>query len=741
VNVFQPIESPTPLLRSITTLLSREFAPSEKHLLAEILIDACEHVTDDNTARIPGLLGEDYGLMPMASSWIENWKRILIPRLLSVNRPQTRAAIIATLKEAYSAIQETPSYRAELIKLIIDNRDDLIAIEGSEPIFSILEDEVVIEVSERDEEQPDSNIIPSSIQLLISLVDADESPEPVAHLAVQTLITIFSELSFTALSLQENNRKLSLIIFDTLLRLLSHMHDPQPRLLALQFLVRLRADRDHRVYFALESYDANESVAYLASLINRLPDSLMRAHKDEILEEHVARNKSTRTRIAPSRATTGFAPGELPGQGLETLADTREHTILWQLPEALPFRVVEPDSIKTSLRSFDGDFILPVSRYIAALTSLIRTEHSWELVSYILCHLPVQLSNKHLFCGPNTRQAILELLLLLSKGVIDGSLASQTAEDCPENLKIRDLQGLAHHTLSTLISYKASFDLQQRHLLIEAFYAGLNGPFSTIKCCLHALSLAAFEASPSLSKCLPRILEKLAQIMSNPNMAVHILTFLAMVSSVPSLHASFTEDDFKMVFGVALQYLQHYNQLRNSPTRSWALSQHVRQQSYVTVYSWFTVLRITDRPAHIPYVTRQLLLANEGREVLDGATEVCFDWLARNTHGCANSEKRVAHDIILQPNIAKPATLGPSKTWLYGNSFLTVKALDRKGWVEALSRRPSGSAGIVCRSEDLVRIGVDRVPPDLRACLLDDLLEAPPEASHNIELVRVRSYQ
>ncbi|KAH6911891.1 hypothetical protein BKA70DRAFT_1422604 [Coprinopsis sp. MPI-PUGE-AT-0042] len=200
-------------------------------------------------------------------------------------------------------------------------------------------------------------------------------------------------------------------------------------------------------------------------------------------------------------------------------------------------------------------------------------------------------------------------------------------------------------------------------------------------------------------------------------MAVHILTFLSMVSSVPSLHASFTEDDFKMVFGVALQYLQHYNQLRNSPTRSWALSQHVRQQSYVTVYSWFTVLRLPDRPAHIPYVTRQLLLANEGREVLDGATEVCFDWLARNTYGCANSEKTVAHNIILQPNIAKPATVGPSKTWLYGNSFLTVKALDRKGW------------------EDLIRIGADRIPPDLQACLLEDLLEAPAlEASHNIEL-------
>ncbi|KAF8874312.1 hypothetical protein CPB84DRAFT_1752992 [Gymnopilus junonius] len=101
-------------------------------------------------------------------------------------------------------------------------------------------------------------------------------------------------------------------------------------------------------------------------------------------------------------------------------------------------------------------------------------------------------------------------------------------------------------------------------------------------------------------------------------------------------HVNFTKADFKMVFGVALQYLQHYNRKHVSPTMSWALSQHVRILSYSAVYVWFLAVKLPDRPRHIKYITRQLLLANEGNTVVDGPTEVCFDWLARYAYVSAD---------------------------------------------------------------------------------------------------------
>jgi tuberous sclerosis protein 2 len=104
-----------------------------------------------------------------------------------------------------------------------------------------------------------------------------------------------------------------------------------------------------------------------------------------------------------------------------------------------------------------------------------------------------------------------------------------------------------------------------------------------------------------------------------------------------------------MVFGVALQYLQHYNQQNASPTMSWALSQYVRILSFTVLYTWFLSLKLPDRPRHIRFIARQLLLANEGNAEVDDATEVCFDLLARCTYATADPRpaSSALSDIIL----------------------------------------------------------------------------------------------
>jgi hypothetical protein len=219
-----------------------------------------------------------------------------------------------------------------------------------------------------------------------------------------------------------------------------------------------------------------------------------------------------------------------------------------------------------------------------------------------------------------------------------------------------------------------------------------------------------------MKKYLTRILEKLSQIMSNPEMAVHILSFLAFVGSLRELHYNFTEGDFKMVFGVALQYLQHYNRPGSSPTTSWALSQHLRLVAYYTIYSWFLAVKLPDRPHHVPFITRQLLLANEGRDEVDEPTEVCFDWLARYTY--ASADPRPANS-LLSEIIMNPTSPGSSevavteKTWLVGNAFVTIRALTRLGWIEILSRRPSGYTKFLCRVENVPMVGTGDVDPDM----------------------------
>jgi hypothetical protein len=563
--------------------------------------------------------------------------------------------------------------------------------------------------------------------------DATTLPRAVG--AVIALVGVFSQLAFTPYALTKENLDLAVRIYDTFVNLMVEGKSSRARLTILQFMMRTRADRDHRMYYVDAAYDPDGCFSALASLIDRAagakevpreePTSdsdFLRKARARFPQERdgrrVSRGRGTKVSHSESSRSRSRAT-QLPLRGVSVpAAKPRDPT--WQVPESLPFMILNADTPSDGLLSYDPvrgehEHVLQLSNYLTALVKILDKEKNWEILSYILCQLPVQLANKHLFCGPKCREVLAKLLTTLCTGLINSELASEV-DRWPQGLKARDAHSLAYHTVSVLISYRRYFDVRQKYLLVEVLQAGLNGQPSAIKCCLHGLSLAAFELQSSMKKCLTRILEKLSQIMSNPEMAVHILSFLVFVGSLRELHSNFTDSDFKMVFGVALQYLQHYNRPGSSPTTSWALSQHLRLVSYYTVYTWFLAVKLPDRPQHIPYITRQLLLANEGKEEVDEQTEVCFDWLARYTY--ASADPRPANS-LLSDIVMNPTTPGPSevavteKTWIVGNAFVSIRTLARLGWIEILSRRPSGYTKFLCRVENVPMVGTGDVDPDM----------------------------
>ncbi|KAL4245638.1 hypothetical protein ABKN59_010788 [Abortiporus biennis] len=523
--------------------------------------------------------------------------------------------------------------------------------------------------------------------------------------AVVALVTSFTQLAFSAYALAGHQLNVTTRIFQALVSLLSPSSSSKTKITVLQFLMRLRVDRDHRIYYSSAAYDMDGHVLSLCSQVSRTErantgrggddsslaeeNDIRRAYSSRVPPERNGRKTSRgaeRSKSAASRSRSRAPPRVHPPR------PTRMANPLWTHPETTPFNILaEADTPSTTLISFDPAgpgqrVVLPLSSYLAKLVEIIRTENDWEVLSYVLCHLPTQMANKHLFCGPKSRHVISDLLDGLTMGILDGSLAT-TILYWPEGLIARDAHGLAYHTLTVLISYRSSFkDIHQLHRLVEVLLLGLNGQPSTIKCCLHALSLCAFELQPSMTKYLPRILEKLSQIMSNPSMAVHIIDFLAIVGSLDTLHTNFTEEDFKMVFGVALQYLQHHNRADGTVSISWALSQHVRVMSYYIVYLWFLAVKLPDRPRHIKFITRQLLLANEGKDEIDEPAEVCFDWLARYTY--ASADPRPAESalsaIIFNPSHAQSSSEPAlsEKTWIAGHSIVTIRTLARRGWAE-----------------------------------------------------------
>ncbi|KAI0077669.1 hypothetical protein K474DRAFT_1642914 [Panus rudis PR-1116 ss-1] len=566
--------------------------------------------------------------------------------------------------------------------------------------------------------------------------------------AVCALVTAFSQLAFTGLALNIHHRELAARIFRLLLDVVTNSPSSKAKITALQFLVRLRVDRDHRVYYASTDYDENGHVHSLAALIgraeNRGSNMNLRMQEDatdarrarpKVPQERKGRRMSRGPARRASNSQSGRSQSRVVGSSVPTLRQkTHQHEQLWSLPETLPFSITgEGDTPSDGLISYDpacpvDRYVLRFSRYLLAIKYIFEHETDWEVLSYALCHLPTQLSNKHLFCGPNSRIVIADLVNMLCVGILEDKLF--TSVQWPEGVVARDAHGLVYHILTVLISYKRCFpEAQPRHRLVEVFFAGLNGQPATIKCSLHALSLSAFELQPSMTKYLSRILEKLSQIMSNPLMAVHIIDFLSIVGSLPALHANFTEGDYKMVFGVALQYLQHYNRAEGQVSVSWALSQHVRIMSYYIVYLWFLSMKLPDRPHHVKFITRQLLLANEGRSEVDEPAEVCFDWLARYTYASADPRpaNSLLSEIIMNPAHAErssePAT--SQKTWVAGNSLVTIRVLARRGWVEVWTRRASGLTKFLCRAENVPLVTPGDVDPDIVSLPAALALERP----------------
>ena len=613
----------------------------------------------------------------------------------------------------------------------------------------------------------------------IPLSSAPEPPGmPAALGAVVALVHIFAQLAFTPYSLSDRNRALAVRVFRILVDLVSTAKSARARLAILQFFFRLRVDRDHRLYSVYGRYDRLGSIAALAGLIGRVgaadvipanggmgneppaheeqqpavdPQEIIRARAraPERNGRHASRGRDAR----PSRSTSSRSRSRVPnrqvtGGGVPSSVERKPRKSIWAVPESLPFTIPEFDTPSDGLISYDphgpgNRIVLPVSLLILAIVDIVTKEKDWEILSYVLCHLPTLLANKHFFCGPKSRSAISKLLIKLCSKVSQGDLGSGVT-NWPTGLKPRDAQGLACYSLSVLISYRQCFEPARQHVLVEVLIAGLSGQPSTIKACLQALSLSAFELPDSVKRFLPSILAKLSQIMTNASMAVHIINFLAIIGSLPHLYANFTESDFKLVFGVALQYLRLHNRPElSSPETSWALSQHLRVMSYYIVYLWFLALKLVDRPKHVKYITRQLLLANGGQDDIDEPAEVCFDWLARYTYASADPRpaNSMLNDIVMNPvahqNSPEAVT---EKTWIVGNAVVTIRALPRIGWVEVTARRASGLTRILARIENVPMVGPGEVDPDVIS--VPAMLSMDHESlGEENELYQVRSVQ
>ncbi|WAQ80820.1 hypothetical protein PtA15_1A158 [Puccinia triticina] len=547
--------------------------------------------------------------------------------------------------------------------------------------------------------------------------------------------------------------------------------DNRARLAILKCLLRLRADEEHRIQFVRDL-----EIEGLAQIIGRVIDpsrsdasALPSPDKKACVSPATSKPRAAptffRENCEPGATNMGKRSASMTTNATATIGTTEpldEGKPLWTVPDNLNEFGWEPKietqsthclvtydhivrkdwdpsqdhlSVKNNSPSTCHHVvrhmtILPIPDYLAVLIAILRYEVDWELVSYVLCHLPGQLSNKHFTCEPRASQQIHQLRRFLCSGIKTDTLLHQVRFPPRQRVKLTDAHAISYQTLSTLIAYKALFDKSQADEMVGAFVKGLSKYKDTAKACIHALSLACHELQPSITKFLPEILRGLTKIVSSAFVSVHILELLGFLGQIPSLYANLTEEEFKMIFGISLQYITTHNQLQqleesrsahasanhHTPPRAAGIStseislaedvelafqQYVYFMAFYIIALWFVSLKLPERKKYVTFITRKLVQACEGKQGLDEPTEVCFDMLNRYTYSNAEPKPRMKQskfNQIINSSLGKSVR---TTSWIIGNSILTIKCLSRPGWTEVCVKRPSGMVKMIWELENL----------------------------------------
>ncbi|TIB02497.1 hypothetical protein E3P96_02144 [Wallemia ichthyophaga] len=501
---------------------------------------------------------------------------------------------------------------------------------------------------------------------------------------------------------------------------------PTARIHALQFFFHLRADRDYRIF---ADFDLDDALKPSAAILKRVRQDIgmndeergrgrtsrrveIRGRSRDQLDKDLEKRLHDRNRSTSRPPTTGMA-----STGASQLQSPRD--MLWMIPEQLPFELTRSSRPAEGMVTHDPDTAtdkqvpLPVSEYISTLVKILEYETDWEIVSYLLCQLPLQLANKNFFSGPRAADSLRDLRGVLCNGLLKDRFSEYV--QLPQGIKRTEVYAVAYQSLTVLVAYRRLFDKSAHDEMIEAFLQGLSRYHSTARPCVHALVLCCYELQNSMVRYMGSAIQKLSQIMSAASMGSHILELLVSVGHMPTLFSNFTEADYRRVFGMTLQYIQYHNAINADPgsrpggIAERTLSEHVLSIAYYNIYIWFLSIKLKDRSHYVPIIIRGLLVANEHSGKIDEQSEVCFDMIMRYAYSNVNPRtiRSPLSELLLSPtpNSYTKKAPGTFKQWIVGNAVISVEALDRAGWMQIIIRRPSGSTTLLSKLENFSLVG------------------------------------
>ncbi|KAK3944126.1 tuberous sclerosis 2 protein [Diplogelasinospora grovesii] len=664
--------------------------------------------------------------LPSDAEWMGNLKLVLEGLFLDRSRrPLTRLQALEVIIDSYGFLCLVPDsvnegHIADLVKRVlsgISDENDTVVLQKTVAFL--------VDVAERADMHLFNDIVDALKSVIASERDKVAVPvpstqqpnqvyahEPVSCFSPQSLSDVATRgyVHIFMRSMNSDSTKATRA-FTALVHIArSNACETDARLTAMKMLFRLRADYQKRVY--LLATTENEG---LAGSLYRTETSLARKLAEDAAQPPRLSRSDQGGQSRTSRGIS-FTQGQTGERGLNArpVAAPRpssqkpQRLWSWPDPEALP----EPPRSRPShlLLTHKGDgndeaselrgAVLDMGSWLQALLSLFQG-CDWEVYSFMLVHLPAQLSCHAIFKGAIPQ--ILELRRLLCE-----LIRSNTFQEPPSfsGLRRPDVANCLFHSLVMLLSYHEHFQKSEEDEIVKTFMHGITD--KTAKTCIHCLSVCCHELPLSISKSLVTILQRMSQVITQPFVAMHILEFLACLSRMHSLYSNFRDDEYRIVFAICFRYLQYVRDKKHStrsshagePSGHWEaataqptddLPQYVYALAYHVITFWFLAVKINDRPNHIGWIAKNLFTDPDGSASNDEQAQITLDFMQRVAFSDAG-------DSTWDP-LFKEQNFGEivQKRWVIGNSIVTIRQAKESGWAEITRRYPSGTSSFAVR--------------------------------------------
>lgn len=335
--------------------------------------------------------------------------------------------------------------------------------------------------------------------------------------------------------------------------------------------------------------------------------------------------------------------------------------------------------------------ILDMGVWLDFMTKILSNGAHWDLYSYVLVHLPLQLSNPSLFSNQ-----VKTLQILHSTIVIQLNSGDFQEPPADAGIKKGDVALCLYQILVMLLPYHESFSRRMTEDTVRTFRLGMEKWDRTGKCCIHALALCCYELPSYIEKQVVGITEMMQKRISQPELAMDILEFLGCLARIQEAYGKADIDFYRKIFGVCIRYLQYaWDQQRNpsvenASTRGHSstnrqsgssadfartvnghdthgISAYVYTLAYQTIIFWFLSIDVSERAQHVGWLTQELTWKDQlGVEHIEEQSLVILDMMHRTAFSNLGETKPGSRFV-------DPENMVKKNMWLVGMSIITIE--------------------------------------------------------------------